>query len=303
MERILIIGQSGLVGGHLASVAEDRYEVHGTFLTHEIPGANLHRLDATDREATMKLVERIQPDLLVDTHSLNNVDYCETHQEEAWKNNVDGARNVLEACKKIACPYEFLSTDYVFGGRELSYTEEDQPNPLSYFALTKVTVEKLVGALDMDSAVIRTSVVYGTGGLNKVNFALWLIDKLRRGERVDLVNDQKNNPTLVDNLAEQLIAIYEKRATGIFHVTGSECVSRFDFGLEVASIFDLDPRLVSPVSTAQLHQIAPRPSTVNLSTAKIQRVTGLATLSVRDGLERMRKQWTTQQRRAGFVPT
>jgi dTDP-4-dehydrorhamnose reductase len=289
---MLIIGQSGLVGSHLASMAEGRYEVHGTFLTHEFQGTNLHWLDASRRGATMKLVERIHPDLVVDTHSLNNVDYCETHHEEAWRNNVDGARNVAEACQKIDCRIEFLSTDYVFGGRELSYTEEDETHPLSYFALTKVIGEKVVGALGKDSTVIRTSVVYGTGGFNKVNFAVWLIEKLRKGERVNLVTDQRNNPTLVDSLAEQLLAIHEKGATGIYHVTGSQCVSRFDFGLEIAGVFGLDRSLVSPVNTAQLRQLAPRPSTVNLSTAKVQRVTGLATLSVRDGLERMRKQLT-----------
>lgn len=302
MERILIIGQSGLVGSHLASKAEGRYEVYGTFLTHELKGSNLHRLDASERGATMKLVERIHPDLVVDTHSLNNVDYCETHHEEAWRNNVDGARNVAEACKKFDCAYEFLSTDYVFGGGERSYTEEDEPHPLSYFALTKVAGEQMINALDLDAAVIRTSVVYGIGGLNKVNFALWLLDKLRRGERVTIVSDQRNNPTLADNLAEQLIAIYEKGATGIYHVAGRDCVSRFEFALEIASVFDLDPGLVSPVNTAQLNQVAPRPATVNLSTAKVQKVTGLATLSVRDGLERMREQLSARQGSDGPAP-
>jgi dTDP-4-dehydrorhamnose reductase len=290
MDRILVIGQSGLVGSRVAKQAEGRYEVHGTYLTHELKGKNLHRIDSTDREAVVRLVERVKPDLVVDTHSLNNVDHCEVHHEEAWKNNVEGARNVAEACKKFSCMYEFLSTEYVFDGRKLRYTEKDKPRPLSYFAMTKVVVEQMLDAFDLNYAVARPAVIYGVGGLNKVSFALWLVDKLRKGERVTIVNDQKSNPTWADNLADQLLGLYEKGATGIFHVAGKDCLSRFDFSLEVARIFGLDESLISPVTTPQLHQIAPRPPSVNLSTAKVERVTNIPTLTVRDGLERLRAQ-------------
>ena len=287
MDRILIVGQSGLVGQRVARRAEGQYEVHGTYLTHELKGKNLHRLDTTDREAVGKLIERVKPVLVVDTHSLNNVDYCEVHHEEAWANNVEGARHVAEACKRFSCMYEFLSTEYVFDGRKLRYSEKDKPRPLSYFAMTKVVVEEMLDAFDLNYAVARTAVVYGVGGLNKVSFALWLVDKLRKGERVTIVNDQKSNPTFADNLAEQLIALYEKGATGVFHVSGRECLSRFDFSIEVARTFGLDESLISPVTTPQLHQIAPRPPTVNLSTAKVERVTNLPTLTVREGLDRL----------------
>lgn len=286
----MIIGQSGLVGSRLASRAAGQFEVHGTYVSHELKGKNVHRLDTTDREAVLRLVERVKPDLVVDTHSLNNVDYCEVHHEEAWTNNVDGARNVAEACKKFSCQYEFLSTEYVFDGRKLRYTEKDKPHPLSYFAMTKVIVEEMLDALDLNYAVARTAVVYGVGGLNKLSFALWLIAKLRAGERVQIVNDQKSNPTLADNLSEQLIALYEKGAKGVFHVAGSDCMSRFDFSIEIAREFGLDSSLISPVTTPQLHQIAPRPPTVNLSTAKVERVTGIPSLGVRDGLRLLNAQ-------------
>ena len=97
-----------------------------------------------------------------------------------------------------------MSTDYVFDGKKMKYTEKDKPHPLSYLARTKVIVEQMLWVLDVNYVVARTSVIYGKGGLNKVSFARWLIEKLKKGEQVKIVSDQLNNPTFVDNLAEQI---------------------------------------------------------------------------------------------------
>jgi dTDP-4-dehydrorhamnose reductase len=290
MDRLLIIGASGLVGSRLEKLAADRYEVTGTYLTHPLPGSHHFRLDTRDRPAVMKLVDTVKPDFIVDTHSLNNVDYCEVHREEAWDVNVGGPRNVAEAAKQFGSKYVFLSTDYVFDGRKLKYSEKDKPRPQSYFAMTRVVVEQMLDAFDMNYVAARTAVIYGLGGLAKVSFAVWLINKLRAGESVNIVNDQKNNPTFADNLVEQLMALYEKDATGIFHITGRECVSRYDFSREIAKRFDLDAGLIRPITTPELHQVAPRAPTVNMSTAKVERLTGIPTLTVREGLDRLHDQ-------------
>lgn len=296
MERLLIVGASGLVGSRLAALAEGRYQVHRTFLSHPLAEPGSTRLDATDREAVFRLVDRVRPALVVDTHALNNVDYCETHHEEAWRSNVDGSRNVAEASKKVGATYTFLSTDYVFDGAKATYTEEDEPRPLNHFARTKVAVEQSLAAMDFGYVVARTSVVYGMGGANKTPFARWLIGKLRRREPVRIVHDQKNNPTFADNLAQQLLALHEGGETGIFHGTGRDCLSRYDFAREIAEVFDLDVGLIIPVTTAELGQAAPRPLTVNMSTVKIDRATGIPSLRVRDGLAGLKDQLGNDRR-------
>jgi dTDP-4-dehydrorhamnose reductase len=290
MDRLLIIGASGLVGGRLSKLAEAKFEVFGTYFTHPMEGPNLYPLDTRDRLSVTKLIEKVKPAFIVDTHSLNNVDYCEVHRDEAWDTNVGGSRNVAEAAKQFGSKYVFISTDFVFDGRKLKYTEKDKPRPLSYFAMTRVVTEQMLDAFDMNYLVARTSVVYGLGGLNKVSFAVWLVNKLRAGEAVRVVNDQKNNPTFADNLVLQLISLYEKDATGLYHITGNQCLSRFDFSREIAKQFDLDADLIRPITTPELHQIAPRAATVNMSTSKVQRLTGIPTLNVREGLEQLREQ-------------
>ncbi len=290
MERLLIIGCSGLLGSRLGSIAKDRFDVFGTYNLHEVDAKNAFKLDVTNRESVFKLIDKIKPDCVVDTHALHNLDYCETHITEAWDVNVNGSRNVAEACKNFGSKYIFLSTDDVFDGRKLRYTEKDKPHPLNYYAKTKLIAEYVLAALDMNYLVARTSVLYGVGGMNKVNFASWLISKLKNKENVRIVNDQRNNPTLADNLAEFLLRLYQKDETGIFHITGKECLSRYDFSIEIAKTFNLNKSLITPITAPELNQIAKRPESVNMSTEKVERVANMKTLNVKEGLQILKEQ-------------
>ncbi len=291
MERLLVIGCSGLLGSRLTELGKNDYEMWGTYNTHEPRGgSNILKLDATDRKAVFKLMEKVKPDCVIDTHSLTNLDYCETHTDEAWQVNVEGTRHVAEACKQLGSKLIFISTDHVFDGAKLKYTEKDKPHPLNYYAKTKLVVEYMLSALDMNYIVARTSVLYGVGGSGKVSFALWLIAKLQNNETVRIVTDQKSNPTFTDNLSEFLFRLYGKDETGIFHITGKDCVSRYDFAKEIAKHFDLDPSLITPVTSPELNQIAPRPGSVNVVTDKAERAANLKTLTIKEGLLLLKKQ-------------
>jgi dTDP-4-dehydrorhamnose reductase len=290
MSRILVVGTAGLLGSRLMEIGSGSYEMHGTYNQSKPRWDNLHRLDITKKAEVFSLVEKITPDCVIDTAAITGVDYCETHPDEAWQVNVDGTRNVAEACKRAGAKMIFLSTDYVFDGRKLYYAEKDKPRPLNYYAKTKLVAEHALEALDVNYITARTAVLYGHGGLGKVNFVSWVIEKLRKRERIDVVTDQHNNPTYADNLAEILLALYRKDANGTFHVTGSECVSRHEFARRIAEVFGLDGKFIHPVTTPELNQIATRPEKVFMVTNKVERVTGMRPLGVAEGLERFKKQ-------------
>ena len=291
MKRLLVIGSSGLLGSKLMELGKEDYEMWGTYNVHMPKKAsNILKLDATDRTAVFKLMEKVKPDCVIDTHSLTNLDYCETHTDEAWRVNVEGTRYIAGACKQLGSKLVFISTDDVFDGAKLKYTEKDKPHPLNYYAKTKLVAEYMLSALDMNHIIVRTSVLYGAGGSSKVSFAIWLIAKLKNNEHVRIVADQKNNPTLTDNLAEFLFRLYEKDETKIFHITGKDCVSRYDFANEIAKHFDLDSHLIIPVTSPELNQIAPRPGRVNMVTEKAERVTNLKTITIKEGLLLLKKQ-------------
>jgi|GEM_PF-77371 len=110
MKRILVVGASGLLGTKLCEIAKESYEVYGTYLEHEIREKNFFQLDVRNRKEVFNLIEKIKPDLVIDTHSITNVDYCEFHPEEAWAINVDGTKNIAEACKTFGAKMIFISS-------------------------------------------------------------------------------------------------------------------------------------------------------------------------------------------------
>lgn len=290
MKRILVIGATGLLGSRLMEIGARSYEMHGTYNRSRPKEGSVHKMDVTKRAEVFSVLEGVKPDCVMDTAAITAVDYCETHPEEAWAVNVEGTKNVAEACKRAGAKMIFLSTDYVFDGRKLGYTEKDKPRPLNYYAKTKLIAEHVLDALDVNYIVARTAVLYGIGGLGKESFVAWVIDKLRKKERMRIVSDQHNNPTYADNLAGILLALYRKDANGIFHVTGTDCLSRYEFAMRIADVFGLDSKLISSVTTPELNQIAQRPEKVFMVTNKIERVTGMKPLGVDEGLRMLKEQ-------------
>ena len=216
---------------------------------------NFVKFDVSNKELVDEAFRRVKPDVVVHAATLTDVDKCELNKELAWKINVEGTRNIVEAAKNAGSFLIYISTDYVFNGEKGNYTELDKPDPINYYGVTKLAAEELVKTQD-EYLIGRPSVIYGsTPAAGKVNFALWLIETLRKGEHVKIVTDQWNTPTLNTNLAEMTLEAAERRLTGIFHLCGATRVSRFEFAQLIAETFDLRqnphrPRFVFPVQVA-----------------------------------------------------
>lgn len=290
MERLLVIGANGLLGSKIVATAKGRYKIYGTYRNTVMNEDDSYHLDVVDRDEVFKLVAKIRPDLIVDTHAIQNVDYCESHQEETWRINVEGTRNVAEAAKASGSKYAFISSDYVFDGSRDEYREGDARTPLNYYGKTKSEAESVIENLDFGSIVSRCSVIYGSGGAGKLNFVLWLIKTLREGQQARIVTDQENNPTYADTIADALLKLHENGESGTFHICGAECLSRFDFSNRIAKTFELDQNLIIPIKTSDLNQVAKRPKRINMNTEKIVKTTGVKMLSATEGLQRLREE-------------
>jgi dTDP-4-dehydrorhamnose reductase len=290
MKKILIVGVSGLLGTKLYQIAREKYEVYGTFNRHEIKSENFFKLDATNRKEVFSLIERLKPDVVFDFHSITDVDYCELHQEEAWDVNVNGTRNITEACKAYRAKIVFISSDYVFDGKKSSYSEKDRPNPLNYYGKTKAIAENIIQLLGTNHIIVRTAVLYGINGHGKKPFPLWVLENLKEGKEIKVVTDQFNNPTLADDLAKILLMLYEKNISGLFHAVGKDNVSRYEFALKVAEIFNLDKTLIKPINSSELKQAALRPRKLKLSTEKLKKVLGIVPVGIEDGLKILKGQ-------------
>lgn len=289
MKKILVTGASGLLGSRVAALAESGFEVFPCYWKHGLKSDRAIYLDITDRKNVFKAVEKINPDAIIHAAALTNVDYCEEHPDEARKINVEGTRNLLEACDGRA-KFIFISTDYVFDGTKGMYSEEDEANPINAYGRTKLEGEQLVRALCTDFFIARTTVLYGWNIQNRLNFVTWVIESLKAKKRIYLATDQHSTPTLAENCAEALLQAARKNKKGLYHVVGSECLNRYEFGLKIARIFELDAGLIEPVSSDFLKQSAPRPKNNCLSVKKAQSELGIKFLNAEEGLQFMKRQ-------------
>ena len=278
--KLLVIGASGQVGGALMRLVPKEWEVTGTYSGK--PKVGLIHLNVSNRDEVFEVFVKTRPDAAVLTAAFTNVDLCETEKERADAVNVNGPLNVCDASVRYGSKMVYISTDYVFDGENGPYREGDTPNPLGYYAWTKLEGEKIT-ALAPGHLIIRTTGVYSADP-DSMNFVMQVIKKLKAGEAMRVPNDQYGSPTLAENLAEGIIALIKMGKTGIYNIAGSDFMDRYSFALLIADIFDLDKRLITPIDTPSLGQKAKRPLKAGLVVEKIEKETGVRMLGAREGL-------------------
>ena len=261
--KIFITGGSGLLGSKIAEIAlEEGYEVYAGYCHNKPEFGKPTKLDLA-KETDLEALYKIKPEVIIHTAALTNVDECETNKELACKINAEGTKRVAEIAKELVVFLVYVSTDYVFSGDKGMYKEDDEPKPISYYGYTKLLGEKYC------ECIARPCVIYGAKPASgKVNFALWLIDKLRNKEEVKIVTDQYITPTLNTNLAKMLLEVAERELKGVFHLAGATRISRYDFALRIADKFGLDGDLIIPSKMEEMKWIASRPKDSSLDTSK-----------------------------------
>jgi dTDP-4-dehydrorhamnose reductase len=290
MKRILICGANGLLGQRLSLMlsTQNDYEVLNTSVERTFVFDKLlfdyNQLDIINRSDVRSLISSFQPDVIFNAAAATNVDWCESNREEAWKINVTAVENLADAARKVRAKLIHVSTDYVFDGKSGPYDEEAQPHPLGYYGRTKLASENVVRTADDSNVIIRTMVLYGSGIGIKTNFALWIIYNLQAGKQINVVDDQIGNPTYVGDLALGMIKSFEMNRKGIFHIGGSEQISRYDFALQAAKIFNLDCSLIKRIKTSDLNQPSPRPKISGFITLKAETQLSMHFLNTIEGL-------------------
>jgi dTDP-4-dehydrorhamnose reductase len=290
--KLLVTGASGLYGSKLAQLATHKghevYAAHNEHLaTHGIPV----QLDINNKEKVEAEFKALKPDVIVHAATMTDVDKCELNREIAWKINVEGTRNVTQAAKANDAFLLYISTDYVFDGEKGCYKETDQPSPINYYAYTKLKAEEQVNDLTNEYCIVRPSVIYGANpAAGKVNFALWLLNKLENKEKANVFVDQWNSPTLNTSLAEMTLEVAEQKLTGVYHLSGASRISRYDFALLMAKTFNLDATLLIPKMMKEFSFAAKRPKDSSLNTAKAQQNLKSKPLKVDDALIRLKSE-------------
>ncbi len=291
--RILITGSNGLLGQNLSRLVPAGAEVMGVDLQERVaaPGVeHFRRLDLGERKAVLACVEEFAPEWILNAAAFTNVNGAESARELCWRANVTAVENLALACRKYRCRMVHLSTDYIFDGDHGPYREEDLPNPIGYYGKSKLASENVLRSSEIPYAVVRTMVLYGHARQVKPDFISWLVSTLRQGVPVRIVTDQYGNTTLAEELARGIWRIVERQAQGFYHIAGTEIIDRCSFALKAAEIFDLDAGLITPITTAELNQEAPRPMRSGLVVEKALRELELELSDAAGGLRKLKQQ-------------
>ncbi len=269
--KILVTGGSGLVGKAIK-------QANTTVVTFGHTD-----MDIAKKDDVFRILNSIKPDCIVHCAALTDVDYCETHKEEAWKVNAEGTKNISQACEDIGAKLIYLSTDFVFDGKKGMYMEEDKPNPISIYAQAKLAGEDFTKNVDQH-VIIRSSVVYGS---SSKKFVWWVLNELSNNRKIKVVEDEYNSPTYVTDLARAILTITKADFAGIIHCAGSERISRYDFALKIAEIYGKDKNLIEKVNSEELKRTAKRPKDCSLNISKAVKM-GIKMSDVNTGLELMK---------------
>ncbi len=291
--RILITGSNGLLGQNLGLLAPAGVELMGIDLQErgEEPGlSRFRRLDLGERKHVLACVEEFAPDWILNAAAFTNVNGAESARELCWRANVTAVENLAVACRKQGCRLVHLSTDYIFDGNHGPYREDDLPNPIGYYGKSKLASENILRGAEIPYTVVRTMVLYGHARQVKPDFVSWLIGSLRQGKPVRIVTDQYGNTTLAAELAQGIWRIVERQVAGFFHIAGTEIIDRYSFALKVAEVFNLEAGLITPITTAELNQEAPRPMRSGLVVEKAIKELELELSDAAGGLRKLKQQ-------------
>lgn len=289
--RILITGANGLLGQHLIRVfgKEGHREIlassKGISRLNQAELCTYISLDFSKENEVRDLMNRFRPEVILHAGAMTQVDDCETLREPCWQTNVEGTRYLIRNARKYGSYFLFLSTDFIFDGKDGPYRETDLPNPLSFYGLSKLAAEMLLMECGLDWSILRTVLVYGVAAdLNRSNIILWVKRNLEQGKSIQVVHDQWRTPTLVEDLAEGCRLAVEKRAHGIFHIAGRDMLTPYQMALQTASFFGLDASLIRQTDSATFTQKAQRPPRTGLLIDKARRVLGYEPHSFAEGL-------------------
>lgn len=266
-KRVLITGANGLLGQELVDLMSryPEYDVLATardvtprFAAHSCGYAPL---DVTAPTEVARLFQDFTPTVVINCAAMTQVDECETERDTCWKVNTEAVEHLAKQCYSIGAHLVQVSTDFVFDGNDGPYREDARPNPISFYGKSKQAAENAAHGAGLDKwSVARTVLVYGTGEkLKRSNFVLWVLSKLSNGEPIHVVTDQFRTPTYAPDLAAGIERIARYGKSGVFHLSGREYVSVYEFAVLIAETFDLDTSLIHPTDSTSFSQTAARP--------------------------------------------
>ncbi len=290
--KLLVTGASGLLGSKITKLATQAgYKIYSGYFMHQPKNGDPLRIDLKAHESVRKIIQEADADIIIHCAALTDVDTCEVNRDLAKTINLDGTKSIIKGANDSGSFLVYISTDYVFDGIKGNYTEEDEPKPVNFYGYSKLLGEKAVTEESKNYLIARTSVIYGdTPASGKINFALWVIEKLKVNKEIKILTDQFSSPTLNTNAAKMILEACEKKLNGTYHMAGASRISRYDFAIRLAEKLNLDKSLIKKAITEEMRWKAPRPRDSSLNTLKAQNTLKTKPMSLDEAFIRLKEE-------------
>ena len=257
--KIFVIGATGQLGSDIVRVIDK-----------DVIGLSHKDLDVTNISACRDVLE--EDSIVINCAAYTNVDECEAKPKEAFMVNTIGAKNITLVCREKGIKNVYISTDFVFDGNSSSpYKEEDIPNPINIYGVTKFMGEIFTRNYCQKSYIIRTSSLYGIKGSRGKggNFVDWIIEKVNNKEEIKVVEDITMSPTYTKDLAYAIkILIEADYPYGIYHFANKGFCSWSKFAKKIFEFLKINSKII-PISYTELRRETKRPKFTALNSDKI----------------------------------
>ncbi|MDX2196610.1 MAG: NAD(P)-dependent oxidoreductase [Cytophagales bacterium] len=293
-ETILITGSNGLLGQKLVAlmVNDGKYDVIATAkgenrLPADITGYTYATLDIGNVQNVNDTLAKYKPHTVIHTAAMTNVDACELNKEDAWINNALATKYIATSCTSLGAMLIHVSTDFIFDGKDGPYDENAIAAPISFYGYTKLAAEEYVqNTPNLKWAIARTVLVYGIAyDMSRTNIILWVKKSLEDKKNIKVVNDQWRTPTLAEDLAMGCYLIAQKKAEGVYNISGKDMLTPYEIALKVADYYGLDKSYITIADSSTFSQPAKRPPKTGFIIDKARNILGYEPVSFEKGLD------------------
>lgn len=261
--NVLITGAQGMLGQDLQPALAKQ---------HKVVATDIQELDITNREAVFTLIGAIRPNLVVHCAAFTDVDRSESKSDLAFLVNDAGTGNIALACRHHQVKLVYISTDFVFDGKETAPYSEDAPvNPLNRYGLSKLAGELAVRTLLEHYLIVRTSWLFGANGRN---FVTAILEQAFKKPELRVVADQHGCPTSTVDLADAIVRLIAVNAEGMVHVSCPPVTTWFEFAQAIVREAGFTNVTVTPMTSAELNRAAQRPQYSALDGSRYKQLTG-----------------------------
>ncbi len=291
--NILVTGANGFLGHYLVEqlltkgytvIATAKGECRLPYLQNE--KFIYETMDFSDPYSVHDVFEKHEPEVVVHAGAMSKPDECELDQWQAYVVNVESVLSLVINSEEYKSFFVFMSSDFVFDGETGPYRESDKPNPVNFYGKTKLQAEEAVQEYPFDWAIVRTVLVYGKPNAGRENILTVVKKKLVNKEVYNVFDDQLRTPTYVEDLAKGIVSIIEKRARGIFHISGEDQLSPYEMAVLTADHLGLDKTLLKKVTASEFSQPAKRPPKTVFILDKARRELDYEPISFSEGLRK-----------------